>query len=874
MSIRDGRRRDTAVSCTRARSAVVVCVALLAAIPAPGIAQNGDVPAIDTVTVHAMRLVGPLQFDGRVDEPVYETTPPVTGFVQQVPRQAAPATERTEAWVFFDGSNLYVAARCWDSAPPRAWVANEMRRDATQLNQNDTFGVLLDTFHDRADGFLFYTNPLGALADQHITDERTSNGDWNPVWSVKTARFEGGWSVEMQIPFKSLRYSPGPTQTWGIQLRRVVRRLNEWSYVTPVPLSAAGRDGSQGILRVSEAATLVGLEVPPGSKNIEIKPYRIFRLRTDRAATPAVVNDIGGDFGMDLKYGLTQNLTADFTYNTDFAQVEADQQQVNLTRFNLQFPEKREFFLEGRGMFDFGRPAGGGGIVPLLFFSRRIGLERDAEVPIVAGGRLTGRVGRYNVGALNIETDDAGLARATNFTVLRVKRNVLRRSSVGVLYTGRSHSATGDGSNHAFGADTKLVFRENVNINGYVAKTSTPGLMRQNTSYQAQFDYPADLLGLKAEQLVVEKHFNPEVGFMRRLNFRRSFAEVHFSPRPRSMRAVRQFTFEGSIDYIRTADTGSLESREQLFSFETEFSDSGRFEADIVALYDRVDEPFEIAKGVTLPPGSYHFRHVELAYTLGRQRQANGQFMVRRGSFYDGTITVVELSAARIEATAQLSIEPGISVNMVDHPAGSFTTRLSSCRATYTFTPRMFVTGLVQHNSENNRVSANVRLRWEYRPGSELFVVYSEDRDRHSLADFTQPRSRGVRSRSIDCSGIDLHRNSGDQGRSPVQKALRLLFFCESDKCVASIEPQNRIVVTVRDRAAILIGHHVAPLSSRHDFRQDCRHRRINHADLFNVRSSQRAAVRVLSAFLLPESARSGPRLASLWRCHSPHRFH
>src|SRR5262245_35286938 len=210
-------------------------------------AQAPSAAAVETVTVQAIRLAGPLEFDGRVNERLYESTPPVTAFVQQVPRLGAPASERTEAWVFFDRSTLYVSARCWDSAPPRTWVANELRRDASQLNQNDTFGVLLDTFHDRSDGVLFYTNPLGALADQQITDERTSNGDWNPVWRVKTARFEGGWSVEMQIPFKSLRYGPGQAQTWGIQLRRVVRRLNEWSYVTTVPLSAAGRDGSQGI---------------------------------------------------------------------------------------------------------------------------------------------------------------------------------------------------------------------------------------------------------------------------------------------------------------------------------------------------------------------------------------------------------------------------------------------------------------------------------------------------------------------------------------------------------------------------------------------------------------------------------------------------
>jgi hypothetical protein len=692
------------------------------------------------VTVTAVRLSQELAFDGRLDEDVYEHERPNTGFVQQVPFEGQPASEKTDAWVLFDGDALYVSARCWDSTPPDQWVANEMRRDAAQLSQNDSFGVLLDTFGDGHDGVFFATNPLGALLDQQITEERTSNADWDPVWDVKTSRFEGGWSVEMRIPFKSLRYRPGASQVWGIQLRRVVRRLNEWSFISAVPISAAGRDGSQGILRVSAAATLTGLEVPSGSKNVELKPFALGKLTTDQAASPSFTNRTDASFGFDAKYGITQNLTADFTYNTDFAQVEVDQQQINLTRFSLLFPEKRQFFLEGKGIFDFGRT---GGSVPLLFFSRRIGLEDGHTVPIIGGGRLTGRVGPFSVGAINIQTEAEGEIASTNFTVLRLKRNVFRRSSIGALYTGRSVSTSAAGANHAFGTDARLSFYENVNVNLYLAKTATPGVRGRDTSYQLQFDYPSDVYGLRLEQVAVERNFNPEVGFVSRGNFNRTFAEARYSPRPKSMPAIRQFTYEASLDYTRTADTGQLETREQLVSFETEFADSGRFEFDVVDAHERLDEPFDISRHVSIPAGSYDWRHVEVAYTVAKQRRVNGTLMFRVGTFYDGDIRTVEISSARIEASPQLSVEPSLSFSRVTLPQGSFRTAVPRVRTTYTLTPRMFVSGLVQFNSENDRVSTNVRMRWEYRAGSELFVVYSEDRDTVD-AGFRQPRNRGV----------------------------------------------------------------------------------------------------------------------------------
>ena len=555
-------------------------------------------------TVRAIKLTEGIRLDGLLNEPVYRSVSAITGFIQLMPDEGAPATERTEAWIMFDTTNIYVSGRVWDSAPPSEWVANEMRRDTSQLRDNDTLWVVFDTFYDRRNGVAFYTNSLGGLGDFAITNEGNPNSDWNPVWDVRTGRFEGGWTVEMEIPFKSLRYRPGPAQVWGVQLRRTIRRKNELAFLTPVPIAA----GRGGIFRVSDAATLVGLEVPNGGNNLEIKPYGIADLTTDLEASTPRRNAGDGDAGLDVKYGITPNLTADLTYNTDFAQVEVDEQQVNLTRFSLFFPEKREFFLEGSGIFNFARGGGGSGRrnsalrqegggsrggfgagnAPTLFYSRRIGLEGDTVVPIVGGGRVTGKMGAFDVGALNIQTDDEEISGAepTNFTVVRVKRDIFRRSSIGALFTNRSVSVVGDGSNQVYGADATFSFYDNVNVLAYLARTQTPGLDAEDMSYQGQFTYAGDRYGFQAEHLVVEDNFVPEVGFLRRDNFRRSYATGRFSPRPRSIEAIRQFRLEGSVDYILTADTGHVETRQTQLGFSTEFENSDRLGVSVADNYE------------------------------------------------------------------------------------------------------------------------------------------------------------------------------------------------------------------------------------------------------------------------------------------------
>ncbi len=691
--------------------------------PAPVAPEVVARDAQGRVTVRAVRLTEPLVIDGLLRDPIYSQVPAISDFVQQEPHEGEPATERTELWIFFDATNIYFAVRCLDDQPDRV-IANEMRRDSNNIFQNDNVQLVVDTFYDRRSGFLFQTNALGALSDQEVSDERNFNRDWNTVWDVKATRTDEGWSAELVIPFKSLRYRASGAQTWGINMQRRVPWKNERSYLSGVPASYGGR----GIYKLSSAATLVGLEVPPQGSNLEIKPYAISAVTTNRQATPAVANDLTGDAGVDVKYGLTKSLTADVTYNTDFAQVEEDEQQVNLTRFSLFFPEKRE-------IFGFGPPAresqsfgGASSLMPVMFFSRQIGLSGSQEVPILAGGRVTGRAGRNTLGLLNIETkssERAGAA-ATNFSVVRVRRDILRRSAIGLIGTHRAPGLTGNDSNQVVGVDAALAFFENVTFNSYYARSRTPGRRGDESSYMAQFAYAADRYGMNVEHLSVGDAFNPEIGFLRRQSFRRNYAQGRFSPRPRSSPTVRKVSAESSIDYI-TDLGGRLESREAQVSSRMEFNGGGFWSTDYTRNYELLKAPFEIAKGIFILPGGYGFQDIRSEYYLGPER-VSGRFWGSRGTFYGGTRSEVGFNG-RVDMTSQFSLEPRVTLDWIDLPVGRFTTRLVGSRLNFTMSTRMAASALIQYNSSNATLSTNARFRWEYQPGSDLFVVYSDGRD-------------------------------------------------------------------------------------------------------------------------------------------------
>ena len=702
---------------------------------APAIVLDGAPPPVLPATVtrddlgratlRAFPLEAPLRLDGVLDEAVFSTIPPIQGLIQVTPDYGAAASEPSDIWVLFDATHMYVVCRCWDSAPPDQWVANEMRRDSNGLRNNDHFGVLFDTFYDRRSAFVFYTNPLGGRADYSIVDEGGSNGDWNPVWEVATGRFDGGWVVEMAIPFKSLRYQAGSDQVWGIQFRRSLRRRNEWAYLNPVPPLLAG---PQAFNRVSAGGTLVGLDLPEAGRNVELRPF---------ASASSAPNTRPVDGGLDLKYGITAQLTADFTLNTDFAQVEVDEQQVNLSRFSLFFPEKREFFLEGRGVFDFGRGGDGSGPMaartsdaPFLFYSRRIGLEGGERVPIEGGARVTGKVGDWGIGAMSIRTggeDDLALP-ATNFQVLRVKRDVLRRSTLGGMVTHRSATLGGGGANQSYGVDATFRFFDNLALTGYLARTEQDSFTRPSDSWRTTLDLAEDLYGVRLELLSVDPDHRPGMGLARRTDFRKGAATFRYSPRPERMASIRKLTWELSLDYFEGASDRRIQSREQRARLEVDLDTSDRIRIEGTRSFERLERPFAVTPGLTVTPGDYPSQDVRLTLQSGAQRRVSGNLSIQHGSFFDGTLTSLGLSGARMVASPQLSLEPGVTINRLDLGAGRETQQLLRWRIDYAFSPLMFSSGLLQYNAVDRAFSANLRFRWEYRPGSELFLVWTDSR--------------------------------------------------------------------------------------------------------------------------------------------------
>lgn len=709
-------------------------------------------------TVRTMRLPSPMQVDGRLDEAFYRDVKPFGDFIQQEPHEGQPATDKTDVWVFFDDQNIYVSARLWETDSTKR-VTSDMRRDSFNLYNNDHIGVLFDTFNDHRNGFGFSANAQGGMFDWQTTNEQPSP-NWNGLWDVRTADFDGGWSIEFRIPFRSVRFQEGG-RVWGMNIRRMVRWKNEVSYLSPVPVSW----GRRALNKVSNAGPLVGVEVPTRKRNLDVKPYLLGSNLTNHLATPPFSNDNSGDYGVDAKLGITQSVVTDFTYNTDFAQVEDDEAQVNLTRFSVLFPEKRDFFLEGQDVFNFagagsnqgggggqgpqaiqqgggGGGGGGGGasnVTPVVFFSRRIGLQNGVEVPILGGARLLGRAGGFQLGALQMHTrpDATAGAHATDFSVFRVNRDILRRSRVGMIVTRRGPGLAGASDNYASGIDTTLNLRTELTINGYWSATSAPPLatgdarsstadFRSRQSYRGQFNWAADKTGLQIDRLFVGEHFDPQVGFLRRTAFTRTYGQARYSPRPKALKGVRKVYYEASMDYFEDPG-GNPESKELQGAFRMELNSTDQWAVEYSKQFEALDLPFAVTPGVVVPSGAYDFSQTKLLFTLSPQRPVSGTLTLTHGGFYGGTLNEVTWRG-RVELGSQFQLEPTVSFNYFNTPTGDGDANLIGSRLTYTMTPRMFASALVQYQSSSDTVSTNARFRWEYRPGSELFVVYSDGR--------------------------------------------------------------------------------------------------------------------------------------------------
>jgi hypothetical protein len=655
--------------------------------------------------ITAVRITEPITLDGQFDEPAWALAVPGTDFIQRLPRTGAPATDRTEVRVLYDDDNLYVGVTCFDPEPSRI-VIKELRQDF-DINGTDMVQVIIDSLHDRRSAFALSVNAAGARRDTQVSETGQSNNDWDGVWEVRTGRTPEGWTLEYQIPFRTLRFSRTPTQEWGLQIARRVPRRNEESEWAPVPFRYTS-------LRTQYAGTLNGLEnISPG-RNLKVKPYVLAQ------ATRGRPRDYNG--GFDVKYSLTPSLTLDTTFRTDFAQVEVDQQQTNLTRFNLFFPEKREFFLENAGTFGFGP---GGNLVP--FFSRRIGLSpAGAPVPIVGGARVSGQHRGYNIGVLAIKTESEGQIPSNNYLVGRLRRNLLQNSWVGGLVTSRNSGIERD-HNRVYGADAHFQFFERLEFDSYLLRSDTPGRPDRNLARRFQAGWEDDELIASVQYNQVQPNFNPEVGFVRREDMSQYNGEFAWRPRLERSETVRNLNFGTSVDYYEDPE-GQIETRTADATVGLQFTNNGSANFVVTETFERLVEPFDIRSNVEIAVGDYTFRNYTANFNVGNSRRTTASGGVTWGEFWDGRKRSVT-GALGLRPNHHWSLDLNYSRNDVTLDEGAFTTNLIGARFLYAFTPLALFNAFVQYNADTRQLSSNLRFQLTHHPLSDLYLVYNDTRD-------------------------------------------------------------------------------------------------------------------------------------------------
>ena len=666
-------------------------------------------------TGRAFALEQPPVLDGVVDDDAWGAVEPLSGFVQIQPAAGEPASERTEVYLGYTDSALYVGIVCHDRSP-EAIVISDTRRDGG-LDDADSFRLVLDTFLDRQTGFVFGTNPAGVQYDAQIDFEGTRtfrsmpgfNQDWDAVWDVRARTSETGWSAEMAIPFSSLRYGNADVQSWGVNFERVIRRHNEIAFWAPLPYQF-------GLERIALAGTVEGIAVP-AHRSLSVTPYALGRT----------VDQNGGgegdeqELGVDLKYSLTPSLTLDLTYNTDFAQVEADEQQVNLDRFSLFFPEKRPFFLENAGLFTVGEPS-----EVELFFSRRIGIGAGGQrLPVDAGARLSGKVGSTNVGLLRMSAGELGPMPADDFSVVRLRQQVGERSSAGVLAVGRDNP---DHDNRTYAVDGRWGIGEGAKIEGFVAQTETPGIDADDHAWRLAGNYESETWEARSSVTEVGQGFNPEVGFLVRRDYRKTELYAGRRVRPESLWGLLEML--PHVTYRRfTKSDGYLETGylhvDNLWRWK-----SGHFAFTAVNWTEEgVREPFEISRGVTVPVGRYKHKELMTGINTDPSRSFYTNSFIRVGGAFGGDQFTVNSSVNYRSGDA---LAASLSVQRSDYelPGGDFDVTLSQLRVSYSFTPKISLQGLVQHNAQDDLLAVNLRFAWLQSANAGLYLVYNETDDR------------------------------------------------------------------------------------------------------------------------------------------------
>jgi hypothetical protein len=697
----------------------VVLVLLLLCVGTPSaFAQSADPPGaplsqLPRPVANAAKIDEAVVIDGQLDEGMWQSAVPLGDFVQAEPFQGQAVSERTEVRILYDDEAIYVGVTLFD-ANPDLIVTTDTRRDPALANM-DSFQMIFDTFHDKQNGFVFGTNVAGVQYDAQVRFQGDQDTNWDGSWDVATGLSDAAWTAEFRIPLRTLRYGPAP-QTWGVNFFRNIQRTRERAYWAPIErVFDLGRLSSAGDLRGLQ------LETP---RNFKLLPY--VSGTANRLYAPGVRTDLDGDIGTDAKFGITPSLNLDATINTDFAQVEVDTQQINLTRFNLRFPEKRPFFQENAGLFTIGKDD-----ELDLFFSRRIGLDEEGGlVPILAGGRLTGKIGSdLNVGVLNMQTAEVGLHPGNNFSVVRASKELPNRSSVGGMFVNRT--ATGDLAgpenwNRTWGADAKFGIGEYFTINGFAARTETPGRTGRDYAFNVDSLYSDNTHEVGFEFGRTGEDFNPEVGFLENeFGYQRYEVRVQETMRQDWIRewGFREWLPHASYTRYDYLD-GGLNTASLHVDNHWDWENGYRVDTALQGAWEGFRVPFEIYPGVIVPAGETGGLFFRMNSNTDRRKAVSAALRWDVGTFLTGKQNSPRLQVT-IRDGGRFTVDTTWNYSDISLPQGAFRTNLGNMRVTYNFTPLVFVQSLVQYNDRTRRWSGNFRFHMLETAGTGLFVVFN-----------------------------------------------------------------------------------------------------------------------------------------------------
>lgn len=666
-------------------------------------AQEAIKPSVPAIALEK----GEIHIDGLLNEAIWQSQKPAKQFIQQEPDVGLAARAQSAVFVAYDADHLYIAAALDDPAPSR--VQADERQEDGLFDRSDAFAVLIDSYHDHQNAFFFESNVLSAMSDALVSQEGAQvNRDWDGIWQVAAKPTTSGWSVEFKIPFETIRFKTGDSQRWGIQFRRRVPHLKEISFWSPLTIE-------QDFFEVSRSGHLDNISLKAQRQTFSFTPYVKASYHKDQTGTKDL-SESDFDGGIDLRYQVKTNLSLDLTYNTDFAETEVDRLQVNLTRFRLFFPEKRAFFLEGKGFYDFGLS---GRVQP--FFSRRIGLLSGQAVPILLGGKLSGKVGPYGIGTLLMQTEAEHDQAAEQFAVIRLSRDVGLRSKLGLIATER-WERNGSSGDRTYGIDGILAPNEHLSSEGFLVYTEgSQNILRGRAAF-TEVNWRDPKWRIKLNHLQVTPDFSPELGFVRQSDLHETVGYVDFRLQATKGR-VREFGLKTEETY-QTDAAGNFLYQSNYNRFQADFRSGDFLLLSVDPQRERLPEDFEIRPGIIIPEGTYTYTHYNIIFMSDERRALSTVANLLWGGFYEGRKTSFDLTLTAAPAEG-IKIGAGWEINEVKLPQGDFTTQIVDADLSWSLTNQLLLQGLVQWDKDEASLAANLRLSWEYRESSWFYLIFN-----------------------------------------------------------------------------------------------------------------------------------------------------